>query len=436
MNTGSNTGEHPITAWLRTKPTIWFTLYAAVCAFCLYICVFAFRKTYTVATFEGMVYWGVNYKVWLVVFQAVGYGLSKFIGIKVISELRTSRRKSGTLIMITIAAVSWFFFAIVPPPYNIVFLFTNGLPLGMVWGIVFAYLEGRKVTEVLGAALSISFIFSSGLCRSAGSYLMQDWSVPEKWMPFAACGLFLLPLLLFLWLLDKIPPPSPEDEVLRTKRGPMSGKERIHFTKTFLPGIILFVLAYMLLTTFRDFRDNFSAEVWKGLGFGNSPSIYTRTEVPVSLIVFVVVGLIMFIRKNDKALLVNHLIIAFGMLLIGIATYLFESRFIDAVQWMILIGLGLYLGYVPYNCVFFERLLATFRYPGTVGFVIYIADSFGYLGSIAVLFYREFAFTNVSWLDIFIASGYYFSIIGFLLITGSMIYFQTKYKRGVAYQES
>ena len=213
----------------------------------------------------------------------------------------------------------------------------------------------------------------------------------------------------------------------------MTGEERIHFTKTFLPGIILFVLAYMLLTTFRDFRDNFSAEVWKGLGFGNSPSIYTRTEVPVSLIVFVVVGLIMFIRKNNKALLVNHLIIAFGMLLIGAATYLFEKGFIDAIQWMILIGLGLYLGYVPYNCVFFERLLATFRYPGTVGFVIYIADSFGYLGSIAVLFYREFAFTDVSWLDIFITSGYYFSVIGFLLITGSMIYFQSKYKKGVVF---
>ena len=60
----------------------------------------------------------------------------------------------------------------------------NGLPLGMIWGLVFSYLEGRRQTELLGAGLSVSFIFSSGVVKSVGKVLMQDFGVTQMWMPF------------------------------------------------------------------------------------------------------------------------------------------------------------------------------------------------------------------------------------------------------------
>jgi hypothetical protein len=197
--------------------------------------------------------------------------------------------------------------------------------------------------------------------------------------------------------------------------------------KTFLPGIIFFTLTYILLTTFRDFRDNFSAEVWKTLGYGNSPGIFTATEVPISITVLIVIGSIMLIKNNARALLINHLIIAAGMVLIFVSTLLFEQKLIGAPVWMILIGLGLYLGYVPFNSIFFDRLIATFRYAGTVGFIMYIADSFGYLGSISVLFFKEFGYADVSWLRVFIASGYVVSVLGAVLILASMFYFRSKH---------
>src|SRR5262249_32421693 len=153
------------------------------------------------ATFDGMLFAGIDYKVWLVIFQVVGYAASKFVGIKVISELKATSRAVGILITVTIAGISWLLFALVPPPYNIIFLFTNGFPLGLIWGMVFGYLEGRKNTDFLGAALAVSFIFSSGFCRSAGSYLMNNWGVSQMWMPFVAAVLFTIPLLIFLWLL-------------------------------------------------------------------------------------------------------------------------------------------------------------------------------------------------------------------------------------------
>ncbi|MBA4053537.1 MAG: hypothetical protein C0490_02385 [Marivirga sp.] len=397
-------------------------------AFCLYTCVYAFRKTFSVATFDGISYLGISYKVWLVTFQVVGYAFSKFVGIKVISELKASSRSVGILLMVAVAGISWLCFGLVPRPYNIIFLFTNGFPLGMVWGMVFGYLEGRRFTEVLGAGLSVSFIFSAGFAKSVGGFVMRDWGTSETWMPFVTSCLFFLPLLLFLWLLDKLPPPSAVDEELRTRRQPMNATERKNFVKSFWPGIVLFTLAYMLLTTFRDFRDNFSAEVWKTLGYGNSPEIFTTTEIPVSITVLIVMGSLMLIRNNKLALMINHLIIFIGMILIGVSTFLFQQQLISPPVWMILIGLGLYLGYVPFNSIFFDRLLAAFKYVGTVGFLIYVADSFGYLGSVGVLFFKEFGYAELSWLDFFISSGYIISILGSVLIAGSMLYFHFKHR--------
>ncbi|MEO7992512.1 MAG: DUF5690 family protein [Chryseolinea sp.] len=424
--------EHFITRWLRHAHPIWFTIYASIAAFSLYTCVYAFRKTFAVATFEHIVYWGLSYKGWLVIAQVLGYGLSKFMGIKVISELKAHSRSIGILLMVSIAGISWMLFALIPAPYNIVFLFINGLPLGMVWGMVFSYLEGRRMTEVLGAALSVSFIFSSGLCRSVGGYLLRDWNVSETWMPLIASLLFVIPLLIFLWLLDKVPPPSVLDEELRTKRQSMNREERKDFISTFLPGIIFFVITYMLLTIFRDFRDNYSAEVWKILGYGNSPGIYTTTEVPVSILVLAIMGSLMLIKNNKMALMINHIIIALGMILIGVSTLLFEQELIEPTIWFILIGLGLYMGYVPFNSIFFDRLIATFRYTGTVGFIMYVADSFGYLGSVSVILFKELGHAKLSWLSVFISSGYFISIIGTLLIFGSMIYFHIRHKQWAA----
>jgi hypothetical protein len=419
---------HSLNHWLSRTHPIWFTIYASLVAFSLYTCVYAFRKTFAVATYEGIEFAGMSYKVWLVTFQVIGYALSKFIGIKVVAELKARSRMLGIFLMVFIAGISWLLFAFVPPPYNIFFLFLNGLPLGMVWGMVFSYLEGRKMTEILGAALSVSFIFSAGLCRSVGALTMQYLGTSEFWMPFVTSCLFALPFLVFLFLLDQLPPPTVQDEMLRAKREPMSAFDRKKFLRTFFPGIVLFVIAYTLLTAFRDFRDNFTAEIWTSLGVNNDPSIYTSTEIPVSIFVLVCLGSIMLIKNNMLALMINHVVIIAGLLLIGVANFLFELSFINAPVWMMLIGTGLYMGYVPFNSIFFDRLLAAFQYAGTVGFIMYVSDSFGYLGSVAVLFFKEFGYSKLSWLSFFISGGYVVSLLGALLIGGSMIYFHKKFK--------
>jgi len=395
-------------------------------AFLLYTCVYGFRKTFAVATFDGVDYLGISYKVWLVVFQVIGYAMSKFIGIKVIAELKTSTRFAGILIFSAIAGVSWLFFGLVPAPYNIIFLLTNGLPLGMIWGLIFSYLEGRQTTEALGAGLSVSFIFSAGFSKTVGAIILA-WGVSETWMPFVASLIFLPPLFLFLWLLDQVPPPTEADHALRTKRKPMNREERRRFVAMFAPALLVLILAYMMLTAMRDFRDNFSKEIWTTLGYGESPEIFTLTEIPIAILVLLAIGSMMFIKNNKKALFINLWMVFAGFALVGFSTLLYSNHVIDPVLWIVLTGLGLYLGYVPFNCVLFERLIAAFRIPGTVGFVMYLADAFGYLGSVGVLLYKEFVQHNVSWMDFFMTTCFVVSLSGGVLLLISIVYFERKF---------
>jgi len=427
MNMVLKSNEHPITSWLKQTSTFNFTLYASLVSFCLYTCIFALRKTFGVATYEGISYWGVDFKGWMVISQVIGYLISKFIGIKIVSELQSKHRTIGILLMVSIAAISWLFFAITPHPYNLFFLFMNGLPLGMVWSLVFGFLEGRKNTEVLGASLSVSFIFSAGFGKTIGGLVMRDWGVTEFWMPFVSSCLFFIPLLIFLWLLNKLPSPSAEDEKLRTKRQPMTGAQRLAFIKTFAPGLVLLILSYSLLTAFREFRDNFSAEIWQSLGYGDKPSIFTQTETPISIIVLIVIASLMIVKNNRAALMINHLMVLIGMLTVGVSTFAFQHELISPLVWMTLVGMGLYFGYIQFNSIFFDRLLAAFSYAGTVAFLINLADSFGYIGSVSVLLYKYFGHSNLSWLNFFISSGYVVSVAGTILMATSMVYFRKKY---------
>ncbi|MCF8245002.1 MAG: DUF5690 family protein [Saprospiraceae bacterium] len=404
------------------------TLLAALAAAATYTCMYAFRKPFTAATFEGIVYAGVNYKVWLVVAQVLGYMASKFYGIRFISELKPAGRFRSIVLLIGFAWLSLLGFALVPPPWNIAFLFLNGLPLGLIWGIVFSYLEGRRTTEVLGVVLSSTFIFASGFVKSVGTWVMVDCSQSPFWMPFVTGALFVVPLAGAALLLDRTPPPDHLDLEARSERRPMTGEERKAFLQKFLLGIVLLVAAYLLLTVLRDLRDNFAAEMWKELGYGGQSAIFTKTELPATLVVLVGMSLLVFVKNNHKALLFNHLSILLGMVLVFSSTLLFSQKMLSAPLWAMLNGVGLYLAYVPFNCLIFERLIAAYRQPGNIGFVMYLADAVGYLGSVAVLLLKEFLDVQLTWSRFLVGANLWASVLGIVLVGASVGYFFKKSK--------
>jgi hypothetical protein len=195
-----------------TRPRL---LVAATAAFGVYFCMYAYRKPFTAGTYEGHEIFGLGFKVVLVISQLLGYMLSKFIGIKVISEMRSERRGAAIIVLILTAEAALVGFAFLPLPLKVVMMFLNGLPLGMVFGLVMAYLEGRRQTEFLSAVLCASFIVSSGFVKSVGQWLIQDAGISEFQMPMYAGLIFLPPLLAAVWLLQSTPPPSAVDEQFR-----------------------------------------------------------------------------------------------------------------------------------------------------------------------------------------------------------------------------
>ncbi len=398
-------------------------IYAAIIAFLAYTMIFGFRKSYTVCTFDGMRYAGLPYKTILVLSQMIGYLMAKFYGIKFISELNRFGRNKIILLLVGIAWAAWLFFAIIPAPYNAVFLFINGFPLGMLWGVVFSYVEGRRSTDFIGAALAVSFIFSSGFVKSIGGWLLLNFQITEFWIPFFTGLVFALPLLLFIYLIEKIPPPDELDISARMNRTPMDAADRKKFVKSFLPGLIACIIIYGFATIFRDIRDNFSADMWKEMGYLNQPALFSKTETPITLIVLVLIGCMVLIKNSFKALMLAHFFIAIGFVLAGMSTFFFVRNQLDPVWWMTMVGLGLYMAYIPFNSVFFERLIAAFRFSGNVGFLIYLADSFGYLGSVSVLLSKEIFKVKLNWVDFFSNSVMILSVVGVLVTVFSAFYF-------------
>jgi len=402
-------------------------IYAAVAAFLTYTMIFGFRKSFTVCTFDGMTVGSLSYKTVLVLSQMMGYLMAKFYGIKFISELKRFGRNKIILLLVGIAWMAWLCFALIPAPYNIIFLFINGFPLGMLWGVVFSYVEGRRSTDFIGAALAVSFIFSSGFVKSVGGWLIQ-LGVTEFWVPFCTGLVFALPLLLFIYLMERIPAPDAEDEAARMNRTPMSAEQRKAFVRSFLPGIIACIFIYGFATIFRDIRDNFSADMWKEMGYLNQPAIFSKTETPITLVILALIGSMVIIKNSFKALMIAHLFIAIGFIIAGVSTYLFTLGMVAPIWWMTLVGLGLYMVYIPFNSVFFERMIAAFRFTGNVGFLIYLADSFGYLGSVSVLLSKEIFKVQLNWVQFFSNSVMILSVVGVAITVYAAWYFYQKKK--------
>jgi Family of unknown function (DUF5690) len=413
---------------LINAPPLAFTVVASLAGFATYFSMYAFRKPFSAATYEHVDGWhyGLDFKIAIVIAQVLGYAASKFIGIKVIGELRKAYAAPAILALIGAAWIALIAFALLPALLKVPAMFINGLCLGMIWGLVFSFMEGRRTSEILGAVLCASFIVSSGAVKSVGIVLMQSLYVPLFWMP-AATGLVFVPvLLLSVWCLSSLPAPDAEDEAARVRRAPMTGPQMRAFLLDYGAGVVLLVITYIFATALRDFRDNFGAELWTALGYKNPAAVFTSSEIPVAFVALVAMGVIVKVKNNARALVVIHGIILAGLLLLGASTMAFDAGWLGPLPWMIACGAGLYLVYTPFNAMLFDRLVAVSGRVATAGFLIYVADAAGYAGSCALLLWRNFGLQQVEWLAVFRIAVYTTSVMGVILVSLSLIYFNTR----------
>jgi hypothetical protein len=256
--------------------------------------------------------------------------------------------------------------------------------------------------EWIVAGLSCSFILSSGVVKDVGSLFLR-WGVPEMWMPAAVGALFLAPFS--AGGLDARARARAKRGGPRRARseGPDDCGGAPAIPPRVVAGVVPIDLLYLLLSAFREYRDNFGIEIFQQLGLGRELGLFTRTEDAVALGVLAVMLSLSFVRDHRRALLVMFGLMAAGLGIVGGATLL---------QWR---GqLGAWRGdadrvrLVSGICAVWRPALRPARAAARVGgnalFAIYFVDSIAYLGVVAVQLEHDLFSPTVTRLD-FLRTG-------------------------------
>ena len=327
--------------------------------------------------------------------------------------------------MVLSAEIGLVGFAVLPNNLKVLAIFVNGLPLGMVWGLVSRYLEGRKTAELLFAGLSCSYIVASSSVKTVGGLLM-DRGVTEFWMPVTTGVIFLVPYMVSVFFLNKLPLPDDQDISSRSERTIMDRQDRLQFFKQFLFGMIMLLVLYFFLTAYRDFRDNYMKEVFGAMGYPPEPTLFTKADYPIAFGIMVVMALLNLVKDHRRGVMAVFAVMISGMLLMAGATLLKDLGYINGIWWMILIGFGAYLAYVPFGAVLFERIIASTKAAGTAVFAIYLCDAIGYTGSVGIQLYKDLGQPNLNYFQFLRLFTYVMAILGTVLFVFSSKYFLGK----------
>lgn len=289
-----------------------FILWAGGAALLSYSLVYALRKPFTAAGFDGLDFFGMDYKTATSIVQISGYFISKLIGIKVISELKKENRLKFIILSVAVAELSLVLFGALPRPLNVFALFFNGLSLGCMWGVIFSFLEGRRVTDLLASLMGLSIAISSGTAKSVGLFVMEHLHISEFWMP-AFIGAFAFPLLSLLgWLMTRMPQPTAADRALRSERVTLDGRARADLFKSFMPVLLMLFAANLFITVLQDIKEDFLVKILDVEAAELSSWAFAKVDAVVTLIILLLFGLMSAVRSNIKVLCLLLVLVTCG----------------------------------------------------------------------------------------------------------------------------
>lgn len=404
-----------------------FILWAGGAALLSYSLVYALRKPFTAASFENAEFFDMDYKVVVTISQILGYVVSKFIGIKLISELQSEERFKFILTSVLLAEASLILFGLLSTPFNVAAMFLNGLSLGCMWGVIFSFIEGRRVTDILASLLGVSMVISSGTAKSVGLYVMNHLHVSEFWMP-ALIGAVALPLLLLLgWALNKLPEPNKEDIAMKSERETLNGKQRWELFKSFMPFLSMLFIANIAIVVLRDIKEDFLVNIIDVSAY--SPWLFAQIDSVVTLIILGIFGLMVLVKDNLKALSVLFGLIITGMIVMSVVSFGQQQLRLSPVIWLFIQSLCLYIAYLTFQTIFFDRFIACFRIRGNVGFFIVTTDFLGYTGTVVVLVLKEFCNPDIDWAVFYNQFAGYVGIFCCVTFVCSFVYLHQRFRK-------
>ena len=354
-----------------------FILYAGGAALLSYSLVYALRKPFTAATFDGMELFGMDYKIATSIIQIFGYMVSKFIGIKLISELKREGRLKFILVSILVAELSLVLFGCLPRPFNVLALFFS-----------------------------------------------------EFWMP-ALIGAVALPLLAGLgYILDHLPKPTAEDKALRVERVTLNKQQRWNLFRSFAPILTLLFFANLFLTVLQDVKEDFLVKIIDVNAAGLSPWVFAKVDGVVTLIILAIFATLAVMKSHIKVLSVLLTLVIAGAITLSTVAFNYHTLQLSPLVWLFIQSLCLYFSYLSFQTIFFDRFIACFRIKGNVGFFIAMVDSIGYTGTVVVLVVKECFNPDLNWLEFYNTMAGTVGIVCTFAFTLAMIYLTQKYRKG------
>lgn len=412
----------------KSKPVkdLLFILWAGGAALLSYSMVYALRKPYTAASFTGHEFLGIDYKVAATTIQILGYLIAKFIGIKVISELKKENRFKFFIGSVVLAELSLIGFGLIHAPYNACVLFINGLSLGCMWGVIFSFIEGRRVTDMLASILGVSIVFSSGFAKSIGLFVVKELHVSEFWMPAVIGGAAIPVLVLMGYLLKALPNPDESDIRHKSERVAIGGKERKQIFKSYMPLLILLFIANFALLVLRDIKEDFLVNI---IDMSNQSSwLFARVDSIVTLIVLAFFAGLMFVKSNIRALLVLLGMVILSMCVMCYVSFNHQTLALSPISWLFIQSISLYIAYLTFQTIFFDRFIACFSIKGNVGYFIAMVDFIGYTGTVILLFGKELFQIDGNWFELYNHMAAYVSLGAAVLFGITAILLIKKYR--------
>lgn len=425
MESDKNTGYRSDAAKVTKEMPDWlFVLWAGGTALLSYSLVYALRKPFTAAEFAGLQVMGMDYKIAVSIIQLLGYVTAKLLGIKYISELKPEGRLKFIIGSACLSEAALLAFGLLPMPYNIVALFFNGLSLGCMWGVIFSFLEGRRTTDILASIMGVSMALSSGVAKSLGLYTLNTLHVSEFWMP-ALIGAVSLPLLCLTgWMMTRFPAPSAVDIASRSVRVTLNGKQRWELFRRFMPLLVMLFAANLLLTVQRDIKEDFIVCIVDVSTI--SSWAFAQIDTIATLVMLATFALLASTYDHLRVLCILLILSSAGMGALAMLGANFDTYALPTTIWLFLQSLCLDIAYLSFQTIFFERFIACFKIKGNVGFFIITIDFVGYLGTLALLLFKEYYASHINWAEFYNQMSVYIGSACCVAFIGSLVYMIVK----------
>lgn len=298
-----------------------------------------------------------------------------------------------------------------------------------MWGVIFSFLEGRRVTDLLASLMGLSIAISSGTAKSVGLFVMEHLHISEFWMP-AFIGAFAFPLLSLLgWLMTRMPQPTAADRALRSERVTLDGRARADLFKNFMPVLLMLFAANLFITVLQDIKEDFLVKILDVEAAELSSWAFAKVDAVVTLIILLLFGLMSAVRSNIKVLCLLLVLVTCGTATLGFVAFNYDGLQLPPMTWLFLQSLSLYTVYLSFQTLFFERFIACFRIKGNVGFFIVTLDFIGYTGTVVVLVFKEFFNPDINWLDFYNLMSGYVGIVCSVAFLCSAVYLVQRYRK-------